>query len=93
MPNENGKPKNLTLEETKKLWEAQGVIVQTYKGICNNFSTCQYVWNKIPFTEDGQEIHAWSVIWDRYAPFKERIRALLIYLGIFPYPRNKYSNQ
>ena len=66
MPNVDGKPKYLTLDETKALWKAQGVIVQTYKGKCTTHSLCEYVWNKNSFTYEGQEVHGWGVTYHRY---------------------------
>ena len=58
MPNVDGKPKYLTLDETKALWIAQGISMQTYKGKCTTHSFCQYVWNK--------EVHGWGVTYDKY---------------------------
>ena len=66
MPNVDGKPKYLTLDETKALWKAQGVLAQTYKGKCTTHSLCEYVWNKSSFTYEGQEVHGWGVTYHSY---------------------------
>ena len=58
MPNVDGKSKKLTLDETKRLWIAQGISRQTYKGKCTAHSFCEYAWNK-----NG---NGWSVTWHGY---------------------------
>ena len=66
MPNVDGKPKYLTLDETKELWKAKGVIAQTYKGKCTTHSFCEYVWNQNSFTYEGLEVHGWGVTYHSY---------------------------